>query len=415
MTSDTFETVSAEISAPVTEISEPPTPDTLVVKKRRTYFTWIKDPKMTGLRLYKPTGYYYLNQRVGDIVLNERTPFKENQKTLAKHYRDKRVAEERQRQKDLGIVGIKRGGFAELLTFWNEVMYIWTHRLHNDPSITPATIKVREFRLRSIIKTWQSLYGTDLKREKILETTEDMLIGWHGFFAKQHSADYANKARSVWIQLYDIALTRSTCVRNAGKLLPKIPVTQKTLVLPSRDELRLLLDNIRNQRCNAHAKDIIDFIEGIVYTGLRLSEAKALTTDYVKFSADGKLGWLSLPKEIVKNKQRARVVPLQPAAFPLFRRLIAEADPQTKAIFKVNECTKTLTRACEECGLYPLTHHSLRHLFATFAYEATGNPALVAQWLGHGDGGILVHKTYNHVREEYAAEQGAKLDFKLNS
>jgi hypothetical protein len=35
----------------------------------------------------------------------------------------------------------------------------------------------------------------------------------------------------------------------------------------------------------------------------------------------------------------------------------------------------------------------------------------VADWLGHADGGVLVLKTYGHVRPEHAAAAAAKVSF----
>ncbi len=384
-------------------------PTTPTAETETAATVWRKDPKHPGIRLHVPSGHWCLNQRVGRTVLTERTPFRENQRTLAKHFRDERVQAERERQKKVGLDGGVR------LTLWNEVVNVYLHRLQNNPALSEKTKVTRGFRLRSIFTSWFDLYGTDLRETRVDATNEDLLIGWHGAFAKLYSPTYTNKVKAIWSALYDIAIQQARVPRNAANLLPGLSVTQKQVLLPTRADFAKLLETIGNQPRNKWAKATRDFVEGLVYTGLRHEEAGLLRVEHVKFTEDGTRGWLSLPAEVVKNRQRARVVPIQPAAVELFKRLVKDADPQTGEIFAVKRCRGTLTRACKTVGIHRLTHHSLRHLFATLAYEGTGNAPLVAQWLGHGDGGALVHKTYNHVRDEFAAEQGAKLNFGLKA
>jgi len=43
-----------------------------------------------------------------------------------------------------------------------------------------------------------------------------------------------------------------------------------------------------------------------------------------------------------------------------------------------------------------ITHHDLRHLFATRCIEAGVDIPTVSRWLGHQDGGALCMKTYGH-------------------
>ena len=48
-----------------------------------------------------------------------------------------------------------------------------------------------------------------------------------------------------------------------------------------------------------------------------------------------------------------------------------------------------------------ITHHDLRHLFATRCIESGVDIPTVARWLGHKDGGALAMKTYGHLRNEH--------------
>jgi len=78
---------------------------------------------------------------------------------------------------------------------------------------------------------------------------------------------------------------------------------------------------------------------------------------------------------------------------------------------RVAEAQITLTRACKSIGTHRLTHHDFRHLFATRCLETGIEPNIVADWMGHADGGVLVLQTYGHVRPGQAAAAASTLTF----
>jgi integrase len=53
--------------------------------------------------------------------------------------------------------------------------------------------------------------------------------------------------------------------------------------------------------------------------------------------------------------------------------------------------------------------HDLRHAFSTYAVERGVDVPTVASWLGHKDGGKLLLKTYNHLRDAHSKESAKKL------
>jgi integrase len=58
-----------------------------------------------------------------------------------------------------------------------------------------------------------------------------------------------------------------------------------------------------------------------------------------------------------------------------------------------------------------ITHHTCRHAFATRCLEQDPpvSFALIAEWLGHGDGGRLVMSTYGHITEQHSQERAKTL------
>jgi len=70
-----------------------------------------------------------------------------------------------------------------------------------------------------------------------------------------------------------------------------------------------------------------------------------------------------------------------------------------------------LNRACEKVGVDRITHHDLRHLFATRCIESGVDIPTVSRWLGHKDGGALAMKTYGPLRREHSITQAQKVSF----
>jgi integrase len=108
-----------------------------------------------------------------------------------------------------------------------------------------------------------------------------------------------------------------------------------------------------------------------------------------------------------------RHVPLIPDARTLFQRMRSDRadEPLDVKVFRVGECQKALNRACQKVGTDRITHHDLRHLFATRCIESGVDIPTVSRWLGHKDGGALAMKTYGHLRREHSIEQTQRVSF----
>ncbi len=97
----------------------------------------------------------------------------------------------------------------------------------------------------------------------------------------------------------------------------------------------------------------------------------------------------------------------------LLERLRAE-NPRVKSnepVMCVHECQKAMDRAAKVIGMPRITHHDLRHLFATRCIEAGVDIPTVSRWLGHKDGGALAMRVYGHLRDTHSAEMAQKVHF----
>jgi len=58
-----------------------------------------------------------------------------------------------------------------------------------------------------------------------------------------------------------------------------------------------------------------------------------------------------------------------------------------------------------------ITHHDLRHLFATRCIESGVDIPTVSRWLGHKDGGALAMRVYGHRRDSQLVNMAQKVTF----
>lgn len=77
----------------------------------------------------------------------------------------------------------------------------------------------------------------------------------------------------------------------------------------------------------------------------------------------------------------------------------------------VRECQKSMENACKRLGIPRITHHDLRHLFATRCIESGVDVPTVSRWLGHKDGGALAMRVYGHLRDQHSAAMARRVSF----
>src|ERR1700675_4388978 len=80
-------------------------------------------------------------------------------------------------------------------------------------------------------------------------------------------------------------------------------------------------------------------------------------------------------------------------------------------VMRVRECQKAMDRAAKVVGMERITHHDLRHLFATRCIESGVDIPTVSRWLGHRDGGALAMRTYGHLRDQHSTEMAQRVTF----
>jgi integrase len=97
----------------------------------------------------------------------------------------------------------------------------------------------------------------------------------------------------------------------------------------------------------------------------------------------------------------------------MFERMRSERHGESldAKVLRVAQCQKSLDRTAKKVGADRITHHDLRHLFATRCIESGVDIPTVSRWLGHKDGGALAMKTYGHLRREHSIAQAQRVTF----
>ncbi len=293
-------------------------------------------------------------------------------------------------------------------------VYIELTRL--DPSLAPNSKLRREITVKAILKTWADLPSRDARH-----VTAADCRSWAaraasegtGFIApnaktirRGMSVSAHNKCVDTLRAIFEIAREEGVVHKNPAASLSKRTVRRKRLDLPSSDQFQAIVRSVSTTRAR-WSKDCADMVRFLAFSGARLREATALR-------------WsdLDLPRNRLtiagsKTECSYRTIPI----FPPLAALVSEmqsrrgAEASDSRILRVKECLGALKSACRRVGVKPLTHHDLRHLFATGCIESGVDVPTVSRWLGHSDGGALAMKIYGHLRQEHSDAQAARVRF----
>ena len=210
-------------------------------------------------------------------------------------------------------------------------------------------------------------------------------------------------------QIFDYAQnTLRILLDNPARGLKRKKQPKAGIRIPSKDQFRVLVDELRlGHRATGEAADLVEFL---AYSGCRIAEARGVRWHDI----NERLGTLLITGgETGTKNYEARSIPL---FSPLSRvlksirqrkRFAAEDAP----IFHIASAHLQIVRACERLGFQRFGHHTMRHFFCSNAIEAGCDFKVIAGWLGHKDGGVLVAMTYGHLRSEHSAAMAKRIVF----
>lgn len=288
---------------------------------------------------------------------------------------------------------------------------IYLERVNSSPDFKPKTRAYHEQRLDAFFKSWP-----DVKPNLIKEITKTECVEWRNRFAAKYRASSFNHTLGILRSIFEIGIEAGARRDNPAKAkeMKRLPETSKRLRLPEPEQFEKFVKEIENGG-GGFSKSCAELVQFLAYGGFRITEAKHITWADCDF-ARGKITANGEPETGLKGRQagESREVPMIPDMRQLLERMRAERpdEPATTSVTRVHECQKAMNRAATEVGISRITHHDLRHLFATRCIEAGVDIPTVSRWLGHKDGGALAMKAYGHLRDQHSNEMAQKVSFK---
>ena len=276
--------------------------------------------------------------------------------------------------------------------------------LDADHTLRPASKLYRHRCITALLKSWPELDA--LHPAKI--TLPDCRA-WASKFAAEYSPQVFNNTLGTLRMILERAGIGHD--DNPARKVKRLGVKQKELHLPEAAQFESILRTVETSGAG-RAKHCANFIRFLAFSGCLLNEARLVRWQDVNFE---KMEMRVHNSKSAKatNKPEFRFVPIIPPMRELLERIKPKEASPSSPVCAVGECEKSLTRACRLLEISRITHHDLRHLFATRCIESGVDIQTVSRWLGHVDGGALAMKTYGHLRREHSAAMAQKVTFGL--
>jgi integrase len=350
---------------------------------------WRSFPKVPNLLQYVSTGTFYGRVKVDGKLYREslETTVYSVAKLKLPDFVKKKLRKKRQSGAPITFADARE---------------LYEQDLDNDHALSDNAKRYRRYCIKKLLASWRELDTTKLNRISEAGSKE-----WAGRFARQVDAQYFNNTLGTLRGI----LKRAGIVGidDPTKSVKRLGVKPTELKLPEPDQFERILEKIDTSGAGQahHCADLVRFL---AYSGCRISEARQVKWTDINFERS---------LVVVQNAKSRRTnsasptrnVPIIPDMRKVLDRLAENPHQPQDPVCKVGECEKSLTRACKLLGIPRITHHDLRHLFATRCIESGVDIPTVSRWLGHSDGGALAMKVYGHLRDQHSASMAKLVSF----
>ncbi|MDB6167438.1 MAG: hypothetical protein JWM88_302 [Verrucomicrobia bacterium] len=225
------------------------------------------------------------------------------------------------------------------------------------------------------------------------------------------AASTYNNERDTIIAVLNFAKREGLLLDNPALVLRRRKLGRSSVVIPSKDEFQKLVSKLRGLDERYH--EAANLVELLAYSGMRLAEATSILWGDVDFDRER---FVVTGGELGTKNHEARVVPLFPSLNQFLRKLQATKNPlAADRIIAIGTAKKAIENTCERASLPRFTHHCMRHYFVSNAIEAGIDFKTIAAWVGHKDGGLLVAKTYGHLRDTHSSEMAKRMTFSAHA
>ncbi|MEM9479272.1 MAG: site-specific integrase [Verrucomicrobiota bacterium] len=291
-------------------------------------------------------------------------------------------------------------------TTMGDLIAVRLEQIANETDIKASTADYWKEIFEAFLRSWKGIESRTAKSIKPVECQR-----WAKRFSEGYSASRFNNTLDGLRKMFAIAIEGGLRFKDPTAGISRRRPKKKDLSsrLPSLQQFREWVDKMRKgeHRLSGPSADLVELL---AFTGMRIGEAKHLVWAHCDFER-GQVVVAGDPEDGTKNHEIRRIPMISDARALLERmRMNSEEEPYSP-VCRVTDARGTMRRACDEMGMELLTHHDMRHFFATICIESGVDVPTVAKWLGHKDGGALAMKTYGHLRDEHSQAAAQKVSF----
>ena len=345
---------------------------------------------------YVPSGTYFARLRVNGNLI--RKSLKTDVLSVAKL----RLADFEKNEREAAET--RESATKGKMTF-GDCVCIFSTQTEASNLLKPTSKLYRREIVTSITKSWPGLETLDVRR-----ISANDCHTWAAKYSNQYSATRYNGALGVLRAIFNVAITTGTLYRNPALGIKRAKARAKQLSLPEGKEFERFVAELE-AGASRFSQNCADLVRFLAFGGFRKSEASTITWADCDFEKK-EITVRGDPETGTKNWSIRRV-PMIPEMFALLQRLrgMRSDESASQAVMQVRECQKAMDRAAKVVGMARITHHDLRHLFATLCIESGVDIPTVSRWLGHKDGGALAMKVYGHLRDQHSVAMAQKVTF----
>ncbi|HWD19346.1 MAG TPA: site-specific integrase [Verrucomicrobiae bacterium] len=283
---------------------------------------------------------------------------------------------------------------------------IYKQRLHGMPQLKAKTKFYHEQRIAAILKSWPGLEKQDLSK-----VTKNDCLDWAAKFGRDRAPVTFNHSLGILRQVLEIGVESGLRYDNPSNAIKRVTERTTKLRLPEPAQFEQFIKEIETSG-SGFSKPCANLVRFLAYGGFRITEAKYITWRDCDFEK-GVITVRGEPETGTKGAGDPRTVPMIQEMKTLLKKLREQhpLEAVESAVMQVHECQKAMDRAAKIVGMERITHHDLRHLFATRCIESGVDIPTVSRWLGHKDGGALAMRVYGHLRDHHSAAMAQKVSF----
>ena len=252
--------------------------------------------------------------------------------------------------------------------------------------------------LKALKATWSN--GFDILVRDITPAQVELWLAPHRQRMKKVSF---NEYIRVVKHLFDLAIDSKVIAESPAKDFEFLKKEDPDRATPSWEQFQNLVKDIRSQQFSAEAQDSANLVEFMGLAGVGTAECGNILGEHIDFQNER----ITLYRS---KTDTAYSIPIFPQLKTLLKDMAKRGRIENgKRVFVVHDPKKGLAAACKRLKIPHFSPRSLRRCFITRAIEKGVDFKTLASWQGHKDGGVLIARTYSHLRSEHSREMAKKL------